>query len=119
MMDDDDILLVLVWVMMYVVVRRRRQNIRWRNRRWWVRPVNQNRDAQGDFGNLFQELKEDDTMFHRYTRMDVETFSDLLRLVGPHLRKYHPRALSPEQRLSLTLRCVQYKQYIWYEMSYS
>lgn len=24
--------------------------------RWWVKPINQNRDQQDDFNNLFQEM---------------------------------------------------------------
>ncbi|KYN21997.1 hypothetical protein ALC57_05621 [Trachymyrmex cornetzi] len=77
-----------------------KKNKRWRNRRWWVRPINQRRSQYGDFSTLFSELKEDLDLFFRYTRMDVPTFYELLRLVEPYLRKKQ----YPEQRLAITLR---------------
>ncbi|KAL6416941.1 hypothetical protein ACFW04_014772 [Cataglyphis niger] len=44
-------------------------------------------------------------MFLRYTRMDVLTFYELLRLVGPFLQKRSIRSpICPEQRLAITLR---------------
>ncbi|GAB1864089.1 Protein ALP1-like isoform X2 [Camponotus japonicus] len=43
-------------------------------------------------------------MFFRYTRMTVNTFYNLLELIAPALQKSHWRAISPEQRLSITLR---------------
>ncbi|XP_020298389.1 uncharacterized protein LOC109862686 [Pseudomyrmex gracilis] len=78
---------------------------RWKNRRWWVRPINDRRAEYGDFQTLFSELKEDTDLFFRYTRMDVPTFYELLRLVGPHLEKRSMRpSICPEQRLAITLR---------------
>ncbi|KYQ49748.1 hypothetical protein ALC60_11175 [Trachymyrmex zeteki] len=79
------------------------KNKHWRNRRWWVRPINQRRSQYGDFSTLFSELKEDSD----YTRMDVPTFYELLRLVEPHLRKNSIRpSICPEQRLAITLRYI-------------
>lgn len=75
-----------------------------KKRRWWVRPINFNRTIQGDFLHLFQELKNDETMFFRYTRMNVATFNKLLNLIHPFIHKTHWRALSSEQRLAFTLR---------------
>ncbi|XP_025160772.1 uncharacterized protein LOC112589921 [Harpegnathos saltator] len=86
------------------IVHRRNYAKRWINRRWWVRSINKNRNQQGDFNALFQELKDDTEMFFRYTRMSVDVFYLLLKLVEPFLRKENWRALCPEQRLSLTLR---------------
>ncbi|XP_011884125.1 PREDICTED: putative nuclease HARBI1 [Vollenhovia emeryi] len=78
---------------------------RWKNRRWWVRPINTRRKVYGDFATLFSELKEDVDLFFRYTRMDVSTFYELLRLVSPYLQKRSMRpSISPEQRLAITLR---------------
>lgn len=92
------------WLTLFYVRRRRIRRRRWINRRWWVRPINENRNAQGDYLHLFQELKEDETMFFRYTRMSKETFALLLRLVGPSLTKNNWRAILPEHRLIFTLR---------------
>jgi len=75
---------------------------RWKNRRWWVRPINKRRAEYGDFLTLFSELKKDPDLFFRYTRMDVPTFYELLQLVGPHLEKKSIRpSICPEQRLAL------------------
>jgi hypothetical protein len=104
-MDNDELLeLTALCMMLFLIIRRRQRPDRWRNRRWWVRPINRNRLTLGDRDNLFQELKDDATMFFRYTRMDVPTFSELLNMVQPYLIKSHPRALSPESRLAITLR---------------
>lgn len=74
-------------------------------RRWWVRPIYENRRRQGHGYHLLQELRNDDEMFFNYTRMSVETFDYLLYLVGPRLKKYSYRTPIPEmQRLALTLR---------------
>ena len=77
----------------------------WINRRWWVRPINARRDEFGDFTTLFTELKQDADLFFRYTRIDVNTFYELLQMVEPYLRKRSVRKpIGPEQRLAITLR---------------
>lgn len=77
----------------------------WINRRWWVRPINVRRGEYGDFVTLFTELKEDADLFFRYTRMDVDTFYELLEMVRPYLQKTSNRKpICPEQRLAITLR---------------
>ncbi|XP_024883031.1 uncharacterized protein LOC112461855 [Temnothorax curvispinosus] len=104
-MDDIELFYIYHWMAAYILSRRRRNySKRWVNRRWWVRNINKNRNQQGDFNALFQELKDDTEMFFRYTRMSVNVFYLLLELVEPFLRKNNWRALCPEQRLSLTLR---------------
>jgi len=47
----------------------------------WVRPLNVRRPLFDDFQHLFQELKEDDTMFFKYTRMNLSTFNKLLDIL--------------------------------------
>lgn len=89
--NADELLLFLSSIQMLAlglyVVWKRRKFKRWNNRRWWVRPINQRREQYGDFLTLFAELKEDSDMFFRYTRMDVETFYELLNMVQPYLKK--------------------------------
>lgn len=109
-MDNDELLeygTLCMMLFLIIRMRRRRGPDRWRNRRWWVRPINMNRTILGDHNHLFQELKADPTMFFKYTRMDVATFDELLNMLRPHLIKSHPRALSPELRLAITLRYIQ------------
>lgn len=85
---------------LFLIIKRRKQ----RKRRFWVRPINQNRLQQGDYAALFQELKEDVDMFFKYTRMTVDCFYTLLEMVRPQLEKSNWRALPAELRLSVTLR---------------
>ncbi|XP_024893938.1 protein ALP1-like isoform X1 [Temnothorax curvispinosus] len=108
-MDDENIMLFIcamqVASLALYTAWKAEKSKRWRNRRWWVRPINTRRAQYGDFATLFAELKEDEDMFFRYTRMDVPTFYELLRLVGPFLQKGSIRApICPEQRLAITLR---------------
>lgn len=99
----DRVLLIYTWMYGCILLRRRRDK-RWINRKWWVRPINENRNNQGDFMFLFHELKDDTEMFFQYTRMSVDVFYSLLELVSPSLQKQNWRALCPEQRLAVTLR---------------
>lgn len=105
--DDFDLLLIALINMEALLVQRRRNRInceRRRRRRVWVRAINTRRRQQGAFYNLFQEIKTDRQMFHKYTRMTLPTFQHLIDIVNPSLIKRSPRALEPEQRVALTLR---------------
>lgn len=108
-MDDFDLLLIALVNMGALLVQRRRDRInreRRRRRRVWVRPINTRRREQGAFYNLFQEIKADQQMFHKYTRMTLPTFRHLMDIVNPSLMKRSPRAHEPEHRVALTLRYV-------------
>ncbi|XP_067212636.1 uncharacterized protein [Linepithema humile] len=108
-MDDENMILFLCTMQvaslaLYTVWKTKKSKC-WRNRRWWVRPINTRRAQYGDFATLFAKLKKDEDMFFRYMRMDVPTFYELLRLVGPFLQKRSIRTpICPEQRLAITLR---------------
>ncbi|KAJ8910068.1 hypothetical protein NQ315_004961 [Exocentrus adspersus] len=100
----DELILMSVRLMGIFLSRKKRRK-RWLTRRWWTRPLNLRRKSHGDYEHLFQELKEDASMFFHYTRMDLATFYNLLNLVGPHLKKNSIRAyFPPEFRLAITLR---------------
>lgn len=107
-MDNFDLLLITLANMGAFLVQRRRNRInherRRRRRRVWVRPINTRRRQQGAFYNLFQEIKRDQQMFYKYTRMTLPTFQNLMDIVNSSLMKRNPRALEPEQRVALTLR---------------
>jgi len=90
---------------------KRRQSICWINREYWVRPINMRRSDQGDFHQLFQELKSDADMFFRYTRMSVYTFNHFLEIMKPSLTKRSHRALIPEQCLAITLRYIYFNNF--------
>ncbi|XP_071640840.1 uncharacterized protein [Temnothorax longispinosus] len=101
---DDLLLIALVNMEALLVQRRRNRKRHCRRRRVWVRPINTRRRQQGAFYNLFQEMKTDPQMFHKYTRMTLPTFQHLMDIVNPSLMKRSPRALEPEQRVAVTLR---------------
>ncbi|KYM94573.1 hypothetical protein ALC62_14803, partial [Cyphomyrmex costatus] len=69
-----------------------------------VKPINQLRQLHGDYETLFQELKNDENLFFRYTRMSLPLFNKLVQLTNSHLRKNSYRALSTKQRLIIALR---------------
>jgi len=79
-----------------------------RRRRWWVRPINQRRNEQGDGEHLINEMRFLDMESHlKYCRMTVEVFDELLRLVGPTIQKMQTtfrEPICPRTRLYLTLR---------------
>ncbi|XP_025265863.1 protein ALP1-like [Camponotus floridanus] len=62
------------------------------------------RDQFGDYNCLFQELKNDEKMFYRYTRMTTEHLNKLTELTTPYLKKINKHALIPEHRLIIALR---------------
>ncbi|CAL1672465.1 unnamed protein product [Lasius platythorax] len=71
-------------------------------RRWWIRPVNRLRNAQGFYHNIVQELLQNDNEeFFGLYRMWPEQFK---LLVHPHLQKnsiWTP--LPTELRVAVTL----------------
>jgi len=77
------------------------------NRRWWVRPINneKKRRAKGFHLTYFRELIETDhEEFFNWTRMWPHQFRDLYKLVRSRLlKRSRRRSLHPELRLVLTL----------------
>lgn len=76
-------------------------------RRWWVRPINQERMDHGASEQLVREMRHhDDEEFFHFTRLSIAQFDQLLGLVGPTLLKKNTRSdvLSPYMRLLITLR---------------
>lgn len=76
-------------------------------RRWWVRPVNseKNRHSKGFHLTYFRELmKTDHEEFFNWTRMWPHQFRNLYELVHPRLlKRSYRRSLHPELKLVLTL----------------
>ncbi|XP_039314630.1 protein ALP1-like [Solenopsis invicta] len=86
----------------------KRININERKRRWWVRPINQKRNEQGDGNHLIEEMRLYDTEVHfQYTRLTIESFDNLLRIVGPKIEKistHYREPIPARSKLYLTLR---------------
>lgn len=66
------------------------------------------RKSKNVFNNLLKEMCLEDTQaFHSFHRMSKENFVKLLRIVSPLIKKEDTKlrkAISPAQRLSVTLR---------------
>lgn len=81
-------------------------------RRWWVRPTNRLRDAQGASENLIKELREKDPQkYKRYMRMSGETFDKLLGIIASDITKRHcsRRPINPRTKLELCIRYTRKK----------
>ena len=90
--------------MLFIIILQLDYSRRWINRIHFVRPMNQHRGELGYYYTFWQELKQDESMFRRVVRMNLETFNILLNAVGPRIEHIHPRAECAESRLALTLQ---------------
>jgi hypothetical protein len=75
------------------------------NRRWAVRPINQNKN-QSAFMNLIPEMKiNDPEEFFSYTRMNLVQYNQLLSMVTPYIEGRQTISSIPaEVKLLVTLR---------------
>jgi hypothetical protein len=93
-------------ILIAVILQRRRS--RRRNRIHWTREWIRNRESQGAFHQLMQELRILDVSSYRnFVRMDATTFEELLQIVGPRVTRQDTvmrRAIPPGERLAVTLR---------------
>jgi len=99
---------ILLAIALYWKLQSRRENVSKVTRRWWIRPINQNRAKQGDGEHLIDEMRLLDTESHfKYCRMTVEVFDNLLAIVKPAIKKQKTNfrePICPRTRLYLTLR---------------
>jgi len=110
---SETISLVLLLTATYCVLRLRQ--IRRKKRRFWVHPVAANREQQGDYGNLILELRTDQVLFHRYFRMSVSQFDEILSIIGPSIQLENTRwhsSIDPGQQLVICLRFIYFSIYI-------
>lgn len=92
-------------VLIALMMKRSRRNHR--NRTVWVREWIRRRPNLGAYHQLVQELQLGDSATYRhFLRMDIPTFDEILRLVGPLITYQDTnmrQAISPGERLALTL----------------
>ena len=93
-------------VVIAVLLRQRRR--RRRNRKQWTRKWIQNRESQGAFHQLLQELRVlDVSNYMNFVRMDAATFEELLQMVAPLITYQDTtmrEAIPSAERLAVTLR---------------
>ena len=76
-------------------------------KRFWVRPILQQRIQQGEYFNLVREMQlADHESSFKYCRMSPHLFENLLRLVAPMILKSDQKRepISPAERLAVALR---------------
>ena len=44
--------------------------------------INKKRKEEGEFHNLYPELRKDENRFYTYFRMNFESFDEILNLIG-------------------------------------
>ena len=93
---------LVFYLMKQVQKGRKKKRTTWGRR--WIR----NRDKSGAYKGVIEEVKTDDsTSFRTLMRMDEESFNFLLEKVSPLIKRQDTnmrQAISPGERLSLTLR---------------
>ncbi|XP_071581623.1 uncharacterized protein [Temnothorax nylanderi] len=79
-----------------------------KQRRYWVHPILQRKQQQGDWYNLIQEMRfQNDETFFSYMRMSSTMFDFVLAKVGPKITKMETnwrRPIPAASRLAMTLR---------------
>ncbi|XP_032518470.2 uncharacterized protein LOC116770939 isoform X3 [Danaus plexippus] len=76
-------------------------------RQFWVHNLWRTRSTNGEFSNLFNDLRYDLRKFYDYYRMDYEKFEKLSYLLKSHIKKIKTNFRSPipvTERLSVCLR---------------
>ena len=79
------------------------------NREIWVHPLNLDREKKGEFYTLYPNLRNFQKEFFAMYRMNPAKFDELLRILELRLRRSNTnmrKAISPEQKLVITLRWV-------------
>ena len=84
------------------------KEMRYNQRRWWVKPWLMNHDNLGAHNTLLKELQSEDTeAYKNYLRMDKSSFDYILEKVAPFIRKENTRmrsSIPASERLGITLR---------------
>ncbi len=71
----------------------------------WVRPWISRRKEYGAFDQLMKELEREDVVsFSNFLRVSPQMYRKIVQLLTPTLASNHPRALSPELKVAITLR---------------
>ncbi|PSN38572.1 hypothetical protein C0J52_19755 [Blattella germanica] len=84
-----------------------RRTTRKRKRTKWVHDMLKERNTEGEYFTLFQELTDDDTKFFQYFRMSKYQFNDLLSNIEEQLQLQNTtfrEAISAKQKLCVCLR---------------
>ncbi|XP_025194756.1 protein ALP1-like isoform X2 [Melanaphis sacchari] len=76
-------------------------------RRYWVHPLNMDREKIGQFRTFFENIRQYPDKFFEYYRMSISSFDELLKTLRPHITKSTTEFRNPisaEERLTITIR---------------
>ena len=77
-----------------------------RVRTMWVHPINENREENGEFFNLYQDLRKYDDKFFQWYRMSIQQFDHVCQIVSPHIQKQYTKFRDPicaEEQFVITI----------------
>ena len=107
---------VFVVYQVYKLYKKYKKSRSGRTAKFWVHPINMQRDEIGTFASLMPELKADEARFQSYCRMSQKTFSELLYTIKDDITKEDTNfrnAIQPELKLMLALRYVHCLAVVW------
>lgn len=76
-------------------------------RRYWVHPLNENRQRDGEHKKIDKMYRDHPNKFFEYTRMNPQLFDKLLAMVEPYIKKENLKfrnCIPARIRLYVTLR---------------
>lgn len=77
------------------------------DRKYWVHPINSDREEANKFNMFYENIRCYSDKFFEYYRMTISSFDELLEKIRPFIKKENTvfrNAISPEERLTITLR---------------
>ena len=105
---DDDIIISSALLIASALYQRRQVNVRKRKRNSWAREWIAKRGEYGAYNGLVREIRDIDSASYRnFLRMNDDSFDLLLQKVSPLIERQDTRmrrAISPAERLAVTLR---------------
>ena len=87
----------------------------------WIHPLNEDQARKGEFFNLYCDQRYFGDKFFENYRMSVAQFDELLRKITPLIKKKDTnfrKAITPEEKLLITLRCVHNSTYYYRKLQY-
>lgn len=77
------------------------------NQKYWVHPINSDREESNKFNIFYENIRCYSENFFEYYKMSISSFDELLEKIRPFIKKQDTifrNAISPEKRLTITLR---------------
>lgn len=91
-----------------ILILKKKQLAKKKTRKYWVHPINLNRNERGLYHTLIQELRLANSVerHHKYLRMSAKSFDCLLELIKPRIVKQNTqlrKSIEPELKLAITI----------------